>query len=376
MEVVVTGLGLFSAFGDLDRSWQNLIAGNSAIKLEQPLPELPSFPLALIAKKSTNLDVIINRVVSAALNDAGIYQPLPNCGVAIGSSRSYQGIWEQLATKKIFADNFNWEETLPSFAATFAARKIGSRGLISAPMAACATGIWSLAKGFEWIETGQCNKVIAGAVESPITPLTLAGFQRIGALAKTGCYPFDRHREGLVLGEGGAVLVLESAESAIARNAKIYGQILGFGLTCDAHHISAPESTGKEATAAFAKCLENSNLQASDIDYIHAHGTSTKLNDIREAELISRVFGDRVAVSSTKGATGHTLGASGAIGSVFCLMALKHSQLPPCVGLKESEFTINVEKESRFANLKTTLCLSFGFGGQNAVIAIGKYHKT
>jgi len=374
MDVVVTGVGLRCSLGDLDRSWQNLLLGNSAIKLHQPYRELPPFPLALIGDRPTvNLNKIIEPLVAAAVKDAKLSLPLPECKVIIGSSRSYQAIWERLAAKDSFPLELNWWETLPSFGAIAAARQIGSKAGIAAPMAACATGIWSLAMAFESIKTAQHRLVIAGAVEAPITPLTLAGFSKIGALAKTGCYPFDRDREGLVLGEGGAVLILESLESAIARKAKIYGQLLGFGLTCDAHHISAPESTGKEAKRAIEQCLQQSNLHFSDLDYIHAHGTSTKLNDLREAKLINNIFSNKVAVSSTKGATGHTLGASGAIGAAFCLMALKYSKIPPCVGLRRSEFSIDLVKQARFVNLKRILCLSFGFGGQNTAMAIGRY---
>jgi 3-oxoacyl-[acyl-carrier-protein] synthase II len=157
-------------------------------------------------------------------------------------------------------------------------------------MAACATGIWAIAQGFELIQTGQCQRVIAGAVEAPITPLTLAGFDRMGALASTGSYPFDRNREGLVLGEGGAVLVLESAQLAKQRSASVYGQLLGFGLTCDAHNVSSPAPGGKSAIAAVKQCLERSHLSPTDINYIHAHGTSTQLNDQNEAQLIQCLF--------------------------------------------------------------------------------------
>lgn len=384
MDVVVTGIGLLSASGEIDRSWQNLLAGNSGIKLQQPYSKLPPLPLALIgdrccdlplAARPIDLNEIIPRVVTAAVTDAKLNLPLADCGVVIGSSRFYQAVWERLAAKNPLPAQFDWQASLPASASRFAARQIGSNAVISAPMAACATGTWCLAIAFEAIKTGQYRRVIAGAVEAPITPLTLAGFSQIGALAKTGCYPFDRDREGLVLGEGGAVLVLESAEVAASRNAKIYGQLLGFGLTCDAYHISRPESRGKQVILAIEQCLQRSNLNPNAIDYIHAHGTSTKLNDIREAQIIAELFGDRVAVSSTKGATGHTLGASGAIGAAFALLALKAGKLPPCIGLRRSEFGINLVSESRFANLKKILCFNFGFGGQNAIMALGKYEK-
>ena len=267
---------------------------------------------------------------------------------------------------------YNWLDTLPHMCAIAAARQIQSQGPVLAPMAACATGIWALAQGADLIKTGQCQQVIAGAVETPITPLTLAGFKQMGALARTGAYPFDRDREGLVLGEGAALLVLESAASAKQRNASVYGQVLGFGLTADAYRATAPEPGGRSAIAAVKQCLDRSNLLPSDIDYIHAHGTATLLNDRNEAQLIGRLFPQCVPVSSTKGATGHTLGASSALGVAFCLMALRHQLLPPCVGLRTPEFDLNLVTAPRQSEIKQALCLSFGFGGQNAVVALGK----
>jgi 3-oxoacyl-[acyl-carrier-protein] synthase II len=239
-------------------------------------------------------------------------------------------------------------------------------------MAACATGIWAIAQGFELIQTGRCQRVIAGAVEAPITQLTLAGFDKMGALAHRGSYPFDRGREGLVLGEGAAILVLESADLARQRAASVYGQLLGFGLTCDAYHVSAPEPGGRSAIAAVEQCLERSHLSPTDINYIHAHGTATQINDRNEAQLIQYLFPQGVPVSSTKGATGHTLGASGALGAAFCLMALQHQLLPPTVGLNEPEFDLDLVTASRRSQVRQVLCLSFGFGGQNAVMALGQ----
>jgi 3-oxoacyl-[acyl-carrier-protein] synthase II len=267
----------------------------------------------------------------------------------------------------------NWLDSLPDRASVLTARLIETGAPVLAPMAACATGIWSLAQGVELIKMGECDRVLAGAIETPITPLTLVGFEQIGALAKTGCYPFDRAREGLVLGEAGAILVLESEELALSRNAPIYGQILGYGFTCDADHVSAPAINNRSATKAIELCLHRSQLRKDEINYIHAHGTSTRLNDEREANLIASIFGSQVAVSSTKGATGHTLGASGALGVAFCLMALKNQLIPPCVGVRESPFQLNLTRSAVNFSLHNCLCLNFGFGGQNAAIAVGKF---
>lgn len=412
VEVVVTGIGLLSALGNLESSWQHLINGKTAIRQHQPFPELPPQPLAPIGHAVASLDMLIHQVVADALLDANLPLPLPDCGVVIGSSRSCQALWEQLArelgTEKTrvrdgeierWGDGEkllslpisplspyplaptaqseilkieHWLDTLPHCAAIATARQVGSAGPALAPMAACATGIWAIAQGVELIQTGRCQRVIAGAVEAPITPLTLTGFDRIGALAKTGAYPFDKRREGFVLGEGAAVLVLESAELVVNRGAPVYGTLLGFGLTSDAYHVSAPAPNRRSAIAAIQQCLERSHLSPSDVDYIHAHGTGTQLNDQNEAELIQRVFAPGVPVSSTKGATGHTLGASGALGAAFCLKALKHQLLPPCVGLKEPDFNLDLVMTPRRGQIRRVLCLSFGFGGQNAVLALAR----
>lgn len=381
MEVVVTGIGLVSALGEsLEVSWKQLISGKSAINLYQPFPELKPMPLALIAKQPAQLQTLTELVVTSALEDARLVPPLPDCGVVIGSSRSYQASWEKLARQMYFRNaprqfqeqDLHWLETLPHMSAIATARQIKAINAVLAPMAACATGIWAIAQAYELIKTGQCQRVIAGAVEAAITPLTLTGFNQMGALAKTGAYPFDQNREGLVLGEGAAVFLLESAQLAKCRAAKIYGRVLGCGLTSDAYHPNTPEPGSRSAIAAVKQCLDRSNLQSTDIDYIHAHGTATKLNDHNEAQIIGQLFPQGVPVSSTKGATGHTLGASGALGVAFCLMALQQQILPPCVGLKQSQFDLNLVTAPRQSQIRQVLCLSFGFGGQNAAIALGR----
>ena len=419
MDVVVTGIGLVSALGTLETSWKRLLSGESGIERHQPFLELEPLPLALIGKKPADLITLIRQVLAEALQDANLTLPLPDCGIVIGSSRGFQSNLEQLARegssatstvqdvtdvrkkeegrrkkeekrefsitdsqlpvpnaqcpmpeRQLLIPDSQFMNFLPHMGAIAAARAIGSIGPVLAPMAACATGIQSIARAVDLIRTGECQQAIAGAVEAPITPLTVAGFNRMGALADTGCYPFDEHREGLVLGEGGALFVLESAELAKRRGAKIYGRISGFGLTNDACHANAPELGGESAIAAVNQCLKRSNLAAIDIDFIHAHGTATELNDRHEALLIEKLFHRGVAVSSTKGATGHTLGASGALGAAFCLMSIKYQMLPPCVGMKKPGFELDFVRCSRSAIVRNAVCLSFGFGGQNAAIVL------
>jgi 3-oxoacyl-[acyl-carrier-protein] synthase II len=403
MDVVVTGIGLRSALGCRQTTWNRLLAGESAIQIRQPFTRLAARPLAMTAAMPIDLPSLTDQVVLDALQDAGLSAPLPDCGVVIGSSRGNQASWEQLAAEAIaqslapsqkppgptgersspspaisperspaawsLAD---WLDTLPHAAAITAARRIGATGPVLSPMAACATGLWAIAQGFELLQSGLCERVLAGAVEAPITPLTLTGFEQMGALAQTGVYPFDRQREGLVLGEGGAILVLETAAAAHQRQAKIYGRVRGFGLSADGYHVSAPAPASQAAIAAIRNCLHRSHRSPNQIDYIHAHGTATQLNDRNEATLIQQLFPQGVAVSSTKGATGHAIGASGALGAAFCLLALEQQILPPCVGLRQPEFDLDFVRVARPAAVHTTLCFSFGFGGQNAVLAFGQ----
>jgi 3-oxoacyl-[acyl-carrier-protein] synthase II len=374
MQIVVTGIGFRSALGDLDQTWQGLLDDRSAIRLLQPFADLPPLPLALIASQPQHVVDLTRIVVVEALRSAGLNLPLPDCGVTIGSSRSCQSTWERFTSNSaVKPDLTNWLNTLPHSLAIDTARYIGSRSALLAPMAACATGIWSIAQAINLIRSGACERAIAGAVEAPITPLTITGFTQMGALATTGCYPFDFQREGLVLGEAGAVFILETAELARSRGAKIYGEILGFGLTNDAYHMCAMDLQGTAARNAIHQCLDRSQLKPTDIDYIHAHGTSTPLNDRRESQLIQQIFPDGVAISSTKGATGHTLGASGAVGIALCLKAIATQILPPCVGLKQPEFDLDLVTTARPTQVNSLLCLSFGFGGQNAAIALRKW---
>lgn len=381
VRVVVTGIALVSSLGkNLETCWRNLLLGKTGIKLHQPFPELGMIPLGLIAEKPFSLNTLTEILVNSALQDAQLVAPLPDCGVIIGSSRSYQASWELMAQQVYHQEarlNLDdWLNTLPQMNAIAVARQIGSTGAVLAPMAACATGISAIAQATMLIKTGQYQQVITGAIETPITPLTIAGFRQMGALAKTGAYPFDLQREGLVLGEGGAVFILESAELATQRQARIYGEILGFGLTADAYHGTSPQPEGKSAIMAIKQCLERSHILPTDIDYIHTHGTATQLNDRMESKIIQSLFPAKLAISSTKGSTGHTLGASGALGVAFSLMALQEQILPPCVGLKQPEYNLNFIISAQESKIQQVLCLSFGFGGQNAVIALGNLKNS
>lgn len=366
VDVVVTGIGLWTALGTTVQStWSNLLAGRSAIALRQPFPALPVMPLAMVGKFPADPEMLVTSAVKAALADAGWSPPLADCGVVVGSSRSYLNRLEAMARGDVTTEQ--WLEALPCGLSSRIAQIVGSRAPVLAPMAACATGIWSLFQGYMLLQTRQCERVLVAAVDAPITPLMLAGFRRMGAMANNGCYPFDCDRNGLVLGEGAAAVVLETRDAA--SRSSYYGQILGFGLSNDAYHISSSRQEG--TVGVVQKCLQQSGLHPQDIDYVHTHGTGTRLNDANEAKMLHQLL-PGVAVGSTKGATGHSLGAAGLIGTVFSLLSLQQQCFPPCVGLYRPEFDLNfIHQGSPVATpLRHVLCNSFGFGGQNAVVAI------
>ncbi len=353
-------------------TWASLLAGKSGICLDQPFAELPPRPLALVGSRPADLEDLLQLAVAEAIADADLALPLPDCGVVIGSSRSFQGRWEHLARGASGAE-YAWLEALPHMGAIAVARQIRSTGPVLAPMAACTTGLTAIFQGYELVRRGQCDRVIVGAAEVPITPLTLAGFEQLGALATTGCYPFDPNREGLVLGEGAAVLVLESEASLRERaGPPPYGCILGAGFSTDAYHRTAPDPELRGSRLALKNCLLYSGLKPDHVGYIHAHGTGTRLNDDHEVRLLQEGFAPLPWMSSTKGATGHTLGASGAIGAAFCLLALRHGVLPPNVGDRGKGIYPRLVTEAVAAEATAALCLSFGFGGQNGVLALGR----
>jgi 3-oxoacyl-[acyl-carrier-protein] synthase II len=365
-------MGLVTALGTTATAiWENLLAGKSGIRVRQPFAELPPRPLAMVGDRPADLEDLLELAVAEAIADAHLTLPLPDCGVVFGSSRSFQSRWERMARQASWVEN-PWLAALPHMGAVSVARQIQSLGPVLAPMAACATGLTAIFQGYELVRRGQCDRVLVGAAEAPITPLTLAGFEQLGALAITGCYPFDLEREGLVLGEGAAVLVLESAAAWRARSGpQPYGYVLGAGFSADAYHRTAPDPELQGSRLALKNCLYYSGLEPDQVGYIHAHGTGTQLNDDHEVRLIQSGFASLPPMSSTKGATGHTLGASGAIGAAVCLLALRHGVLPPNGGDRGQSIYPKLVTEPVTADLDVALCLSFGFGGQNGVMALG-----
>ncbi len=360
MDIVATGLGLYTALGPTAPDcWQALVQGKTAIALRQPFSELPPMPLAMVGKYPADPDTLLQAAVEEALKDAGFEPPLQDWGLVVGSSRCY------LYRQETMAATDGWLANLPAQLSGQLARQLGITGPVLAPMAACATGVWALFQAYLLLQTERCRRVLVAAVDAPVTPLTLAGFRRMGAMASAGCYPFDCDRNGLVLGEGAAAIVLEAVADQTAPS---YGKLLGFGLSNDAYHISSPRPDRAIATAR--QCLEHSQLAPTQVDHIHTHGTGTQRNDASEAALVAALF-PQATVSASKGATGHTLGAAGLISACFSLLSLRRQQPVPCVGLSHPAFDLNfVGPRGGHQPIEHMLCHSFGFGGQNAIVAM------
>ncbi|AFY75112.1 3-oxoacyl-(acyl-carrier-protein) synthase [Synechococcus sp. PCC 7502] len=378
MQVVVTGIGLVTSIGgDRQSTWKALLAGDSGIRYGNS-----NLPLAIVPWDNSDyfynlpkVEGFLKKAVTEAIADANLKFPLSECGLVIGSSRGYQAQLEQWHSLNI-AKNHTKNNKAPwlnllSLSGAIAAY-IQTQNLVLSPMAACATGNWTIFQAYELIKQGKCEVAIAGASDSALTPLTIAGFQKLGAMAKIGLYPFSVEREGMVLGEGAAVLVLESLTSAQARHVKIYGQILGCGISNDGYHLTNFDPAHPQGEIAINACLERSGLLAKDIDYISTHGTGTIINDGMEAKLIQKLFPHRPYISATKGATGHALGATGIMEAAFCLLALQNQILSSCIGMRSPAFDLNFVRSANTSSIKTALNLSFGFGGQNAVVAFKK----
>lgn len=371
-EIFVTGIGIVCALGNtVDTIWQRLLAGETGITKCQIAPELPGYPAGIV-NLANKPDKMLQSALNKLLIDGGIDLPLSDCGVAIASSRSYQSTWENLVGCSNIADYPTmWLDSLPHMLAITVARQLGVADLVASPMSACTSGLSAIAQGVEWLQAGMCRRAIVGATESCLTPLNFTGFSQIGALATTGAYPFDLQREGMVLGEGAAVLLLEAFSPHRRPPQKAYGRILGYAFTNDGYHLTAPNPDCHLAARTIQLCLERSKISLESVGYVHAHGTGTRLNDSREARLLQDLFPQGVPVSSTKGATGHTLGASGILGAAFTLLALQQQVLPPCAGLSEPEFDLDFILQARHQPIENAICLGFGFGGQNAVVAMG-----
>ena len=266
---------------------------------------------------------------------------------------------------------------MPNAAAAAVSMRHGFEGPCETTVTACAAGTHSIGNAARLITTGRCDVVLAGGSESAQTPTSMAGFGNMTALSKSGVsMPFDERRDGFVMGEGAAVLVLEEHSRAVARGATILGFVLGSASTADAHHITAPSPGGVGAVRCMELAIADAGLSASDIVHVNAHGTSTPLNDAAEAEALAKVFGaPGPVVTSTKGVTGHALGAAGALEAAAVILAMEHGLIPPTLGLEQLDPELPaidiVRDEPRSWEPGPSLSNSFGFGGHNGTIVLG-----
>ncbi|MBS4198676.1 beta-ketoacyl-ACP synthase II [Bacillus sp. FJAT-49732] len=406
--VVVTGIGAVSPVGnDAIESWQNVIAGKSGIG---PLTRLdPDQYSAKVAaevkdfdiekyverKEARKMDRFTHYGLAAALmavEDAKLKIDESNAerigvwvGSGIGGMETFESQFETFQKRGYRrVSPFFVPMMIPDMATGQISIYLGAKGVNSCTVTACATGTNSIGDAFKVIQRGDADAMIAGGAEAPITQMSVAGFCANTALStnpdpQTASRPFDLNRDGFVIGEGAGIVVLEELEHALSRGAHIYAEIVGYGSTGDAHHITAPAPGGEGGVRAMRIALQDGGLAPEDIDYINAHGTSTPYNDKYETMAIKEVFGEhafKLAVSSTKSMTGHLLGAAGGVEAIFSVLAIQEGILPPTMNYETPDPECDLDyvaNEARKANVKAVLSNSLGFGGHNATIAFKKY---
>ncbi|KKI93612.1 3-oxoacyl-ACP synthase [Bacillus sp. SA1-12] len=408
--VVVTGLGAVTPIGnDVQTTWENAIKGVSGIgPITRVNPddypakvaaELKDFDVEqfMDKKDARKMDRFTQYAVAASLmavKDADLEitdENAPRVGVWIGSGIGGMETFEQqyrtlLEKGPRRVSPFFVPMLIPDMATGQVSIALGARGFNSCTVTACATGTNSIGDAFRVIERGEADVMVTGGAEAPLTEMSFAGFTANKALStnpdpNTASRPFDKDRDGFVMGEGAGIIVLEELEHALARGAKIYAEIVGYGATGDAYHITAPAPNGEGGARAMRQAVEGSGLAISDIDYINAHGTSTPYNDKFETLAIKEVFGEHaynLAISSTKSMTGHLLGAAGGVEAILSILAIKEGIIPPTINYRTPDPDCDLDyvpNEARKQEVKAALSNSLGFGGHNATIIFKKFEN-
>lgn len=405
--VVITGMGALTPIGnDADTFWNNAKEGKLGIDfitlLDQELldvkiaGEVKDFdPESVISKKECKrLDRFEQFGIAAsdeAIRNSGLdleKEDLDRFGVILGSGigglQTIEDECGRIATgKSRRVSPFFVPMSIVNLVAGNVAIKYGLRGPCTSIVTACATGTNSIGESFRMIKHGYADIMLAGGSEAPITRMGVGGFNSMKALnnsndPKRASIPFDKDRSGFVIGEGAGILVLESLEHAESRGANIIAEVVGYGSTCDAYHITSPAPDGSGAAKAMKQAIDEAGIKPEDVSYINAHGTSTLLNDKCETAAIKLVFGDntKVAISSTKSMTGHLLGAAGAIEAIICAKALQEGFIPPTIGYETPDEELDLDyvpNVGRKQELKYTLSNSLGFGGHNATLLLKKW---
>ncbi|MFC3998992.1 beta-ketoacyl-[acyl-carrier-protein] synthase family protein [Nocardiopsis sediminis] len=398
--VAVTGMGLVTAAGlGTEENWSRACAGGSAAATDPALAGLPvdiscrvpPFDAdALIGRRSSmTLDRFTQFAMVAAAEavaDSGLDPQTWDgarvgvvLGVGIGGLASYDAQQRRLDEQGPWAVSpLLLPMLIPNMAAGHIALRFGAQGPNFVTATACASGATAIGCALGLLRGGTCDVVITGGTEAAIVPLLVAGFGRMGALSRrTGepaaaSRPFDAGRDGFVIGEGSGIMVLEREADARARGARIRGRLAGYGASDDAHHITRPDPEGAGVARAISAALDDAGVGAAEVGHVNAHGTSTPLNDAAEARVLRRVIGDHAAVTSTKGVVGHALGAAGAIEAVFTVLTLERGVIPPTANLEKQDPEIELDIVAgapRPHTAEVAISNSFGFGGQNAVLA-------
>jgi 3-oxoacyl-[acyl-carrier-protein] synthase II len=409
--VVVTGMGALTPIGnDLDSYWNGLISGTNgcaeithfdASEFKTKFAcQLKGFdPANHFEKKEfrrydrfTQYGIV---AASESVKDSRLLESNPNLdrvgviwGSGIGGLETFQNevlnFSEGNGTPRF--NPFMIPKMIPDIASGLIAMKYGFQGPNYATVSACASSSNALIDALTYIRVGYADVIVAGGSEAPVTIAGVGGFNAMHALStrnddpNTASRPFDRDRDGFVLGEGAGSLIIEEYEHAVNRGAKIYAEVIGGGLSCDAYHMTAPHPDGRGAIKVMKNCLQDANIQTSDIDLINMHGTSTPLGDVAESKAITEVFQDdayKLNINSTKSMTGHLLGAAGAVEAISCILAMKHGIIPPTINHFNDDDNIDPKLNFTFSSAQKrsvdiAMSNTFGFGGHNACVIFKK----
>ncbi|MEP6908828.1 MAG: beta-ketoacyl-ACP synthase II [Actinomycetota bacterium] len=404
--VVITGIGAVTPLGnDVETSWANLIAGKSGADVIKQW-DASAYPVHFACelkefeprewmdhKQARRMDRFAQMIVAAARQaeaDSGfdVKAEAERVGASIatgiGGLQAFQDCYDVLLNRGPDRVNpFSIPQIIPNMGAAWVSMELGSRGPLASQCTACAASNMAIGDAADMIRLGRADVVFAGGTEAGITPVGIAGFSAMRALSRRNeeptkaSRPFDADRSGFVMGEGAGAVVLEDLEHAQARGAKVYAELIGYGLSSDAAHVTEPDPTGQNPARAMTMAFRDAGIAPEDIDYINAHGTSTPLGDASESNVIKLALGVDAAyktpVSSTKGATGHCLGASGAVEAIFSILAVNKNVLPPTINYETPDPACDLDyipNEAREAEVKIAVSNSFGFGGHNACIVL------
>ncbi|MEX2613543.1 MAG: beta-ketoacyl-ACP synthase II [Gaiellaceae bacterium] len=410
--IVITGVGMVTPLGnDPESTWTALVAGESGAA---PITHFDTTDYAvqfaceakdfeptkwIERKQARRMDRFSQLALSAARMaeaDSGISieAEADRVGAAvatgIGGLYAFEDCFQSLLERGPDRTSpFSIIQIIPNMAAAWISMELGTRGPLATETTACAASNMAIGDGLDAIRLGRAEVMLCGGTEAPITRVGIAGFTAMRALSQRnddperGSRPFDADRDGFVMGEAGAVLVLEELEHARARDAKIYAELLGYGVSSDATHVTEPDPTGENPARAMQMAFGDAGISADEVGYVNAHGTSTPLGDPAETRVLKLALGEEKAyatpVSSTKGATGHTLGAAGAIEAIFTIFALQRGLLPPTINYETADPTCDLDyipNQARPAEIEIGVSNSFGFGGHNACVVFRRWNDS